>query len=195
MPTQTIHPLDPSAAPVTLTYEGVSESDAGPAAAVLRMVIAQAKGDADALKEIVTEKTLEMSRSQNIGSQVEMIVKGTKIEGDTATVTAELKSDGMGQELPVIVVKQAGRWRVDMHATIEKLMGGMDIAAALEQGMKQMAEGMGKVMEQMAKGASAAFGGQGDGEDVKGSATRAEATPKDKGRSRPRQRKGRGQAT
>lgn len=159
MPTLTLTPLAPDAQPVTLTYEGVTESHTGPAAMVLKMIIAQAKGDTEALKQVVTDKTMEMARAQSMGSHVELKIGNVTVDGDTATVQADVKSDGQGQELPIIVVKQEGQWRVDMAATIEKLMGGLDLAAMMEEGMKQMAQGMSQAMEGIGEAMKGAFEG------------------------------------
>lgn len=163
MPTLTLTPVSPDAQPVTLTYEGVTESHTGPAAMVLKMIIAQAKGDTEALKQVVTDKTMEMARAQSMGSHVELKIGNVTVDGDTATVQADVKSDGQGQELPIIVVKQEGQWRVDMAATIEKLMGGLDLAAMMEEGMKQMAQGMSQAMEGMGEAMKGAFEGMSSG--------------------------------
>lgn len=171
MPTLTLTPLSPDAQPVTLTYEGVTESHTGPAAMVLKMIIAQARGDTEALKQVVTDKTMEMSRAQSMGSHVELKIGNVTVDGDTATVQADVKSDGQGQELPIIVVKQNDQWRVDMAATIEKLMGGLDLAAMMEEGMKQMAQGMSQAMEGIGEAMQGAFEGMSSASAASGCAS------------------------
>jgi hypothetical protein len=153
---------------ITLTYEGASPDDSGPAGAILRMMIAQLSQDKEALKNAVTENTLSTMGQPNApGKDLSVKFKSPQFEGDdqnTAVLPAELLVDGQPQELPFITVKEDSGWKVDMPATLQRLMGGSmeQLTAAFEEGMKQMAEGMKGVMEGMGEAMSEAFGGSGD---------------------------------
>jgi hypothetical protein len=153
---------------ITLTYEGASPTDTGPAGALMRMMIAQLSQDKEALKAAVTENTIaSMGEPTSPGKDLNVKVKEAQFEGDdknTAIVPADLLVDGQPQELPFVIVKEESGWKVDMQATMQKLLGGsMEmLTTALEEGMKQMAEGMQGVMEGMGEAMSQAFNGSGE---------------------------------
>lgn len=157
---------------ITLTYEGASPTDTGPAGALLRMMIAQLSQDKEGLKAAVTENTIaSMGQPNAPGKDLNVKVKEAQFEGDdknTAIVPADLLVDGQPQELPFVIVKEESGWKVDMPATMQKLMGvSMEqLGAAFEEGMKQMAEGMKGVMEGVGEALSQAFNGSGESADA-----------------------------
>ena len=149
---------------INFTYEGAEPTDKGPAGALLRMFLCQLGQDEAGLKNVVTEQTFSMGKPSAPGKELSVKVKEPQYETEdklTAVVPADLMVDGQPQELPFIVLNQEGTWKVDMPATMQRLMGGsMELLTnALEEGMKQMAEGMKGVMEGMGEAMSQAFAG------------------------------------
>jgi hypothetical protein len=149
--------------PVTLTYSGGDPAD-GPAGRIIDMIIAQTKGDRDALARTVTPQSLEMCRCEPPGQKLAVDLGQTTYEGEgqsTAIVQAKVSADGNETQMNFVVAKQPdGKWLVDMAATIDRLMGGSmeQLGAAMEQAMKGMGEAMGKAMSALGEGVSKAFG-------------------------------------
>lgn len=150
--------------PITFTYEGSSPADPGPAGAVIRMMIAQVTNDSEAMKEAVTAGTLEMGKPALPGKTTTANLGAVTYEGETAVVPGKLNADGTDQEVTFLVVKEEGTWKVDMRATIERLMGGSmeQLTALMEQGMKTMADSMSAAMGGLGEGMNEAFGGRGE---------------------------------
>lgn len=147
--------------PVTLTYDGASPADSTPGGAVLRMLAAQLANDREALAAAVTPATMEMGQPSFPGKKVEAVLSSAAIEGDTATVPAKVTIDGQEQPIEFLVAKDGAAWRVDMPATIQRLMGASmeQLTGALEEGMQLMAQGMAAAMDGVGEAMTAALGG------------------------------------
>jgi hypothetical protein len=151
---------------IAFTYDGASPSDPGPAGTLVRMLIAQLGQDEATLKQTVTEKTLANGKPQVPGKDISVTLKDTQYEGDdksTAVIMADLLIDGQANQMPFVLFKEPSGWKVDMNASIERMMGGSmeQLTSALEEGMKQMAEGMQGMMEGIGQAMSEAFGSTG----------------------------------
>ena len=159
---------------VSLTYEGASPTDPGPAGALVHMLIAQLSQDEAGLKATVTERTLAMGKPTPPGKDITVKLQEAQLEGDDkaiALVPTELLIDGQANQMPFILFKEASGWKVDMAASMERMMGGSmeQLTNALEDGMKQMAEGMKGVMEGMGEAMSQALGSSGESTEGDGS--------------------------
>jgi hypothetical protein len=148
--------------PITLTYSGGDPADAGPAGTLLRMLIAQMSGDADAMRKVVTAQTMEFAASQPPAQRTTVAIGDVTYEGDdraTALVPAKVSGDGQEQELPFIVVNQDGSWKVDMIATIDRVMPDSmaQITQAMQQAVEGMAQAMGDAMQGLSEGMSDAM--------------------------------------
>jgi hypothetical protein len=77
-------------------------------------------------------------------------------EGETAVVVATIRA-APGKEgppaLPLVLARPDGAWRIDMAASVQRLLGGLD----LEQLMRQMAEGVAQTMSHAMEGVSEAI--------------------------------------
>lgn len=151
---------------IALTYDGASPTDPGPAGTLVRMLIAQLSQDEATLKQTVTEKTLANGKPQAPGKDINVTLKDTQYEGDdknTAVILTDLLIDGQANQMPFVLFKEPSGWKVDMNASVERMMGGSmeQLTSALEEGMKQMAQGMQGMMEGMGQAMSEAFGSMG----------------------------------
>jgi hypothetical protein len=74
-----------------------------------------------------------------------------QVEGDRVVLVSVIKPKP-GQDappaLPLVMARAGGPWKVDMGASIQKLMGGVDLEAL----MAQMAQGLGDAMAQGMEG-------------------------------------------
>src|SRR2546430_2558911 len=126
------------------------------------MLIAQLSQDEAGLKAAGTERTLAMGKPSPPGKDHNIKLKPPQFEGGgqtTAVVPAELMVDAQPQELPFIVLKEPDGWKVDMPATMERMLGGTmeELTRALKAGMQQMAEGLKGVMEGMGEAMAKGF--------------------------------------
>ena len=146
--------------PVTFTYSGATPTDVGPAGAVLRMLLAQMNNDAEAMKGAVTTKSLEMGRPSLPGKEMSAEIGAVSEAGATASVAAKVMAEGQAQEVNFVVTKEPAGWRVDMPATIERMMGASfeQIGELMEQGMKAMGDAMSTAMQGIGEGLGEALG-------------------------------------
>src|SRR3954464_100976 len=80
--------------PITVTYDGASPADPGPAGVVLRMLMAQASNDEAGLRACVTAKTMEMGKPAVPGKELTVNIGAPAEEGDRRVVNAKLSADG-----------------------------------------------------------------------------------------------------
>jgi hypothetical protein len=149
--------------PIMLTYSGADPTDPGPAGTLLKMLIAQTSGDPEAMKKVVTAQTMEFAQSQPPAQKMLVNIGEVKYEDDDhsrALVPAKISGDGQEQELPFIVVQEDGAWKVDMIATIDRVLPDsmQQINDVMQQAMEGMAHAMGEAMNGVAEGLSQAFG-------------------------------------
>jgi hypothetical protein len=146
--------------PITLTYDGATPADPGPSGTVARMLEAQVSNDTEGMKASVTEATLKMGRPTVPGKDLVAHIGAATADGDRHVVPCKMSADGNEQEIAFVVVTENGGLRVDMNATIERMMGVSmtDLGAMMEEGMKQMAEGMSTAMQGLGEGIAEAFG-------------------------------------
>ena len=86
------------------------------------------------------------------GVQAVITIKGFPLDGPADAPPA--------MELPCLLVQEEGLWKIDISATMERMMG------QLTDAMQQVAQGMGKAMEQVGQAISTALsGGAGSGSD------------------------------
>ncbi len=93
-----------------------------------------------------------------------------QVEGDLVVVEARLwrtppgETEKEEQQMPMVVRRDEGDWKVDIGASIERMFG-----FSMEEACSQMAEGLGEAlsegMEAVAKGMGEALGGPGQTEE------------------------------
>jgi hypothetical protein len=85
-------------------------------------------------------------------------------EGDLAIVATTLKavppgqSEAVEQAIPMVLRQDGGQWKVDIGASMKRLLG-FDLEEAMTEMAKGLGETMSKGMEAMAEGMKAAFEG------------------------------------
>jgi|WetSurMetagenome_2_1015567.scaffolds.fasta_scaffold99359_2 hypothetical protein len=119
------------------------------AGSFLRAVVAGKEGAARELLILGEGESLDFkSMSSSIAS---FELGDAKAEADHVVVVAAIKPKA-GQDappaLPLVMARAGGPWKVDMGASIQKLMGGLDLQALMEK----MAQGLGDAMAQGMEG-------------------------------------------
>lgn len=140
---------------VSVTYDGGDPADPGPVGTLLRMLFAQVTGDDETLKTLITTSSQNMTRKEFSPTAVEILLDAPQQEGEQMVIPGHLRENGEGPDMPFVVVQEDGAWKVDMSATIDRLMSGM----GLDQLMEGLANGMKQAMETMAEGMKLAMEG------------------------------------
>ena len=145
--------------------------DPGARGAVARFLDACAREDESAARAVLTAGSQDGFNihagptgdiSARLGEEAE--------DGDFRLVPVTLGADGEEQEMPFLVREEEGEWRVDMSATMERVMGfdPEDLVESMGQamagGMEAMGEALAGGFQAMGDAMSSAFSGGGDDE-------------------------------
>ncbi len=141
----------------TLELNGKFDGARKAAEAFLNAVVAGDEGGARELLILGEGETLDFeSMSASVGS---FQLGEPQAEGDSIVVVAAI-TPRPGQDappaLPLVMTRRAGPWKVDMGASMQKLMGGLDLQAIVEQ----MAKGLGEAMEGIGAAMAEGLGAQ-----------------------------------
>jgi hypothetical protein len=121
--------------------------------------------DEEAMKKCVTRQSLESGQVDVSATPdgMEFVTDNDHMEGETAVIGVRAFPAGTphdatpAMEMPCLLVREDGQWKIDLVATIDRMMGGSFEAMA-----GQMATAMGEAMEGVGKaladGFSQAFG-------------------------------------
>ena len=133
--------------------------------AALGFLQAVTKGDEGAASALLIVQEGEKMDFKTMGESIETFELGeAKAEGAQVVVVAAVKAKP-GQDgppaLPLVLLPVKGAWKVDMSASITRMMG-----VSPEEMMNQLAEGLGNALAQgmnamaegLSQGMSAAFG-------------------------------------
>jgi hypothetical protein len=151
----------------SLTCEGATPDDAGPAGAVLRLTLAVLRKDEAAIsKELVL---MPEGGAPPGPPSIDGTVKTGEVTYETpdkAVVPSESTFGDQVQEMKFVVIKQGDAWRVDLNESIERMMSVM--MQAMKEGMEAMGQAMGEVMKGVSEGLSEAMGATAPDEDEDG---------------------------
>ena len=157
------------------TYTGAEPGDDSPGGAVLRFMIATAKRDLDEARANMLPMPEGNFTPSPPPGDIEVVLEPATIEDDKATVPSESKAGAEEVKLPFLVVRQNGKWLVDMGTTLEKMMS---------QAMQMMADTMGQAMSAIGDGIGnamkEAFGGESGGALESGQNTDEDEPPAEK---------------
>ena len=153
----------------------------------LKAVVAGDENAARDLLILVEGESLDFqSMSASVGSYD---LGAPQAEGDHVLVVAAITARP-GQDappaLPLVMTSASGPWKVDMGASIQKLMGGVDLQALMEQMAKGLGDAMAQGMESMGEALSQGLGEQ------EGTVTLPPRRPRGRRRPWPRSRPRRG---
>ncbi|MEX2213604.1 MAG: hypothetical protein WD768_05725 [Phycisphaeraceae bacterium] len=145
--------------------EASSSFDTGPAVDVVRQFIdAASRKDEEAMKACMCRKTLEGGQFHASGPTIDRYELGeVTTEGEIVIVPAAMKAkdvpEGQPEEMtmPFVVVPEDGAWKIDMSATVERLMG-----FSMDDMMEQVGDAMKGAVEGLAEGMKQAFDGMGE---------------------------------
>lgn len=145
------------------------------------------EGDAQKLKPLVTKSSLSLDfmNEKSAKEDGEFSLGEAKVEGEKASIPTTLKSKEGSFQLTTVLVKEEGKWKVDVQETMVSMFGGA--MGEMMKGLEKMGEGFGKAMGEglkgMEKGLEGAAKGmeeglkEGMGEEAKGEAKEGEDSP------------------
>ena len=143
---------------------GCSGSKSDPKSVAEAFWKAMKTGDIASVKKYMTgasAKALnESTDKEKMGKEGKITLGDAKIEKDKATVPTTIDNEGVKMELQTILVKQDGKWKVDLDQTMMSMFGGAmgemmkGLGGQMGEGLNQMGkelEDMGKAIEEQAK--------------------------------------------
>jgi hypothetical protein len=140
----------------SLTCEGATPTDTGPAGAVLRLTMAVLRKDESAIrKELVAMPEGGAPPGPPSTDGTVKIGEVTYETPEKAVVPSESTFGDQVQEMKFVVIKQGDAWKVDLNESIERMMALM--MQAMQQGMEAMGQAMGEVMKGVSEGLSEAM--------------------------------------
>ncbi len=150
----------------SLTSEGATVADAGPAGAVLRMLAAVIKGDEAGWKREMVPSKVAQGTPTPPGKDVTVTFGPVANDGgDMAVVPTEILSDGQRQPVAFVTVRDGAAWKVDMDRTLERMMAPM--MEAMTEGMQAMGDALGTAMQGVGDALAGALGGAPAGKKAK----------------------------
>lgn len=125
------------------------KKDMGPKDVAEKFWDTMESGKIEDLKPYVTKASFETLQREESGKKEvkkggEFKLGEAKIEGDKATVSTTLKDDETSLDLQTVIVREDGKWKVDLESTMMTMLGG-----AMGEMMKQIGEGMEAATEKM----------------------------------------------
>jgi hypothetical protein len=151
----------------SLTCEGATPDDAGPAGAVLRLTLAVLRKDEAAIRK---ELVLMPEGGAPPGPpSIDGTLKIGEViyEAPEKAVVPSVSTFGdQAQEMKFVVIKQGDAWKVDLNESIERMMSLM--MQAMQQGMEAMGQAMGEVMKGVSEGITEAMRATAPDEDEDG---------------------------
>ena len=141
----------------TLTCEGATPDDTGPAGAVLRLTLAVLRKDEAAIrKELVLMPEGGAPPGPPSIDGTVTIGEITYETPEKAVVPTQSSFGDQAQEMNFIAVRQGDAWKVDINESIERMMSVM--MQAMKEGMEAMGQAVGEVMKGVSEGLTQAMG-------------------------------------
>lgn len=147
---------------------GIGSKGTDPKAVAEKFWSAAKSGKPDDVKDLVTKASFTgMKDKKDQGpTKGEYTLGDVKVDGDKASIPTTMKDQGFTMKMQTILVKEDGKWKVDLDQTMMSALAGAfeSLGSAMGEGMKGMEQGMKGLGEGVNK---AAQGAQGVGEGLK----------------------------
>jgi hypothetical protein len=132
--------------------EGGSPEDSGAREALKKFLDACARRDEETALECLAEESRD-GFNIDAGPQGDTNAQFGEEErdGEFVVIPTKLTVDGLNQEMPFSMKEEGGQWRLDMMATMERLMG-FDPEEMVESMGQAMADGMESLGDALASG-------------------------------------------
>jgi len=135
-----------------------------------RFLQAIQSGDEPAARALLSEDDGTVSFPSMGEGEASFELGQAQADGDKAVVPATLRALPPGetemqeQVMPLVLVQADGLWKVDMNASIERMLGG-DLMEGLKGAAEQMGRGLAEGLDKLMEGLGEAFGGGEASED------------------------------
>ena len=146
---------------------GADPEQPGPGSVVARFMLASLAGDQDAALAMMTVDSREGMKLDAPPVESGRVVVGEPFEEDgVLVVPTESEGDGLPPGMDFVLTEEEGELRIDMDATMTRMMGGISPDQMMEGMGEALADAMGGVMEgmgnAMGEAMGAAFGAVGE---------------------------------
>lgn len=143
---------------ISLLFITACNKNLGPKETAQKFWEAAKTGQAEKVKPYVTEASYAaLDANNNKTMKGEVVLGELAVNGENASVQTVLTDQGFEIKLKTILIKEAGKWKVDAQATMASMMENMG------EIMKGLGEAMGKALGEGMKGLSKGMKGLGEG--------------------------------